>query len=130
MHAEPHHNFTALVNILNDANTQGGFTVTVLTDDIGFPLAASGGDVEATEMQSAVVAQIQKVVVRVQNHLGMAAPDELSLNDVRGNRLVCRTFPLNGSQIILAALIPKKEQTYRKLMNQAIRSIQRTMDGE
>lgn len=130
MRTEPNHHFTALADILNAANIQGRFTVTVLADDNGFPLAASQGDDEASETQSAVVAQIQKVVTQVQNHLGMDAPDELSLNDVQGKRLVCRTFPHNGDHLILAALIPKKEQTYRKLMNEAIRSIQQTLDGE
>jgi len=130
MLAEATHNYPALVDILNAANTDGDFTITVLTDDNGFPLASSDGDDDTSEMQSAVVAQIQKVVVRVQDHLGMAAPEELSLNDVHGKRLVCRSFPLSGINVILAALIPNKGQAYRKLMNRAIRSIQKTLDRE
>ncbi len=122
--------FSELVGVLKQLNSQGDFTITVLTDENGFPIASSDGDGDASELQSAVVAQIQKVIVTVQDHLSMAAPEELALNDVNGKRLVCRSFALSDNKVILAVQMPNKNKPYRQLMNRAIRSIQQTWNIE
>ena len=120
--------YTTLTEILNDINREGGFSITVLTDDNGLPLAASQEKDDTSEVQSAVVAQVQKVVQRVHNHLDMAAPEEISLNDIHGKRLVCRSFITADNNVILAVLIPSRDKSYRKLMNRAIREIHKIWD--
>jgi hypothetical protein len=53
----------------------------------------------------------------------MAQTDEISLYDSQGQRLVCRPFVANGYDMILAIIVPTKQQSYRRLTNQAIRNI-------
>jgi hypothetical protein len=120
-----HLRYREIADLLSQISQEGGFAVTVLTDENGFPMAAAGG-ADASEEQAAVVAQIQRVVLRVQDHLGMAAPEEITLNDVNGKKLVCRSFELGGTRVLLAVLIPSRGKSYRKLMNQAIHTIQKS----
>jgi predicted regulator of Ras-like GTPase activity (Roadblock/LC7/MglB family) len=118
--------YAVIADTLNDINAEGGFSLSVLTDENGLPIATSAGGEDESEVQAAVVAQVQKVVLRVRDHLSMAAPEEIALNDVNGKKLVCRSFEANGNNVVLAVLIPGRNQSYRKLMNRAIRSIQKT----
>lgn len=120
-----HLDYREITNLLNRIGQEGGFTVIVLTDENGLPLAATGG-ADASEEQAAVVALMQRVVLQVQDHLSMAAPEEITLNDVNGKKLVCRSFDAGGTRILLAVSIPSRGKSYRKLMNQAIHSIQKT----
>lgn len=128
MVSSTHLRYTIIADILRQMNQHGGFSITVLTDENGFPIASSDGMDESSEVQAAVVAQIQKVIVKVQNHLDMAEPEELSLNDVNGRKLVCRSFQAGESRVILAVLIPSRDKTYRRLMNQVVRSVQKTWE--
>jgi hypothetical protein len=125
MLAPTRYQFKALLDGLNQMTAEGNFTVAVLTDENGLPLAFSGASEDASEDQSAAVAQIQKMILRVLDHMSMAQPDEFALNDVNGTRLVCRSFQAAGSRLILAVQIPNRNQSYRKLMNGVIRSIQK-----
>lgn len=118
--------YAELTDIMQALNDRGNFVISVLTDESGLLLASSDQNPDTSEMQSAVGAQVQGLVQRVVRHLSMAEPEEITLNDVEGKRLVCRPFRLGDATVILAVLIPTKGQAYRKLMNQAIRSIQQT----
>jgi hypothetical protein len=122
-----HLRYHEIADLLDRMDQEGGFTVSVLTDENGFPLAATGGT-DASEEQAAVVAQIQRVVLRVQDHLSMAAPEEITLNDINGKKLVCRSFDTGGMRVLLAVLVPSRGKSYRKLMNQAIHSIQKAWE--
>lgn len=112
-------------NILQEMNQVGNFSISVLTNRHGFPLAAAAREGEDPDMQSAVVALIQKTAIQAENQLGMGETDEISLFDAQGNRLVCRPFMANGNHLILAVQIPDRHQSYRRLTNKAIREIQR-----
>jgi predicted regulator of Ras-like GTPase activity (Roadblock/LC7/MglB family) len=126
MVATTHLQYSALADVLKNLVSQGEFTIAVLTDKNGLPLASSDGDQMASEAQSAVVAQVQSVVIRVLGHLSMAAPDEISFNDVNGRKLVCRQFVVNNNEVVyLAVLIPSRLKSHRKLMNQAIHTIEK-----
>lgn len=125
MAAPIQYQYKDLVDLLNQMTASGGFSISVLTDENGFPIAYSGGSEDTSEVQSAAVAQIQKMVLRVLDHISMAEPDELALNDVNGAKLVCRSFQAGDTRLFLAVQIPDRHKSYRKLMNQVIRSIQK-----
>jgi hypothetical protein len=55
----------------------------------------------------------------------MAQTDEISLFDTKGRRLVCRPFSANGHNLILAVLVPDKQQSYRRLTNTAVNAIRK-----
>ena len=112
-----------LSDILAEMNEQGQFSISILTDQQGFPLASASAEGEDPDTQSAVVALVQKTAVQAHNQLGMGQTDEISLFDASGQRLVCRPFAANGYDMILAVRIPKRKQTYRRLTNNAIISI-------
>ncbi len=114
-----------LSKILHAMNQAGGFSVSVVTDRHGFPLASAAEPGQDPDTQSAVVALIQKTAGQAQNQLGLGQTDEISLFDNQGRRLVCRLFEANGHALILAVQIPNRHQTYRRLTNNAIRQIRR-----
>lgn len=120
---ETKHGSSQLSEILQEMNEAGGFAVSVLTDQHGFPLASAARSGDDPDTQSAVVALIQKTMAQATNHLGIGQTDEISLFDHEGNRLVCRPFEVNGYQLILAVRIDDRHKAYRRLTNQAIRKI-------
>ena len=71
-----------------------------------------------------MVALIQKTALQVRQHLGLAPTDEISLYDAEGHRLVCRPFKANGYDMILAILITERGQSYRRLTNKVVNTIQ------
>jgi predicted regulator of Ras-like GTPase activity (Roadblock/LC7/MglB family) len=115
---------TELARVLAEMNQQGNFAITVVTDRQGFPIAAAASPGQDPEIQSAVVALIQKTASQVRQQLGMAETDEISMFDAAGRRLVCRPFQANKYEMILAVLMLDKHQSYRRLTNQAISAIQ------
>ncbi len=114
-----------LNRLLAQLNQDGGFTISVLTDSQGLPIAAAGKDGLDSERQSAIVAMIQKTVSQVGNRLGMTEAEEISIYDSLGQRLVCRSFSANSHSLILAVTIPGSQITYRRLTRQAIAAITR-----
>lgn len=112
-----------LSEILQEMNEAGGFSIAVLTDRHGFPLASAAGQGNDPDTQSAVVALIQKTAAQATSQLGIGQTDEITLFDSEGNRLVCRPFDVNGHQLILAVRINDRHKAYRRLTNQAIRKI-------
>jgi predicted regulator of Ras-like GTPase activity (Roadblock/LC7/MglB family) len=115
-----------LSDILAEMNREGEFSIAVITDRQGFPLASAAAPGEDPDTQSAVVALVQKTAVQVHQQLGMAQADEISLFDADGQRLVCRPFSANGYDMILAVRIRNKKQSYRRLTNRAIREIKQS----
>ncbi len=114
---------TEIAAILAQMNQQGQFPIAVVTDRQGFPIAAAAAPGQDPDLQAAVVALIQKTATQVQNQLGMAQTDEISMYDTAGRRLVCRPFSANGHNMILAVVIPDRKQTYRRLTSLTISAI-------
>ncbi len=116
---------TEIAKLLAKMNDQGNFPIAVVTDRHGFPIASAAAPGQDPDLQSAVVALIQKTASQVQNQLGMAQTDEISLYDTEGRRLVCRPFIANEHNMILAIVVPNKKQSYRRLTNKMITAIKR-----
>lgn len=116
---------TELARLLAEMNEAGGFPIAVLTDRHGFPIASAGGPGQDPDTKSAVVALVQKTAGQAQQQLGMAATDEISLYDTNGQRLVCRPFIVKEHEMILAVLVPDKNQSYRRLTTKAVNAIRR-----
>ena len=114
-----------LAKLLAEMNLKGNFPITILTDRHGFPIAFSAAPNQDPEIQSAVVALIQKTASQARHQLGMAQTDEISLYDTEGRRLVCRPFSANGHDLILAVVVPYKTQNYRRLTNKVVNDIKR-----
>lgn len=114
----------ALTRILEEMNHEGGFPVSILTDRNGFSIASAADSNQDPQRQAAVAALVQKTAAQARNQLGMAQTDEISVFDARGQRLVFRIFAVSNGDLILAVLVPTKDQTYRRLTNKAIRAIQ------
>ncbi len=121
--AKPASASQVLNQLLNQLNQEGGFLISVLTDNQGFSLAAAVSNGMDSDVQSAVVAQVQKIAAQVGRQLGMAQASEIVLNDSNGQRLVCRPFHINGHDLILAVTVPDKVQSYRRVTNKAIEAI-------
>ena len=119
---------TELAGVLANMNKRGGFPIAVITDRHGFPIASATlptAEGQDPEIQSAVVALVQKTAGQVRDQLGMAQTDEISMFDTEGRRLVCRPFSANGHDLILAVLVSDKHQSYRRLTNTAVSAIRR-----
>lgn len=116
---------TELAKLLIEMNEAGGFPIAVVTDRQGFPIASAAAPGEDPDMQSAVVALVQKTAAQVREQLGMAQTDEISMHDTEGRRLVCRPFSANGHDMIMAVVVPDKNQSYRRLTNKTVNAIRR-----
>ncbi len=114
---------TQLAKVLAEMNSKGQFPIAVITDRHGFPIASAAAPDQDPDIQSAVVALVQKTATQASSQLGMSQTDEISLYDTEGRRLVCRPFNANGHNLILAILVPDKKQSYRRLTNEAVNSI-------
>ena len=110
--------------LLADLNKEGGFPISVLTNSQGLTIASSAKDGMDPERQSAVVAYMQKAILQASKQLGMAGADEISFFDMSGQRLVGRLFTVNGHELILAVMVPDRDQTYRRVTNHAVIRIQ------
>lgn len=117
---------TKLNRLLAEMNEKGRFPVSVLTDAQGLAIASASNNGMDTDHQSAVVALVQKMAGQVVRQLGMAATDEIALNDENGQRLICRPFQVHEHELILAVIVPEKEISYRRATNQTINDIRRT----
>ncbi len=113
------------IKILARLNQTGAFPIAVLTDEHGLPIAFAAQDGFDPERQSAVVALIQKTVTQAGKHLGMDATAEITLYDVSGQRLVCRSFTAGSYELILTVIVPGREQSYRRITTRAINEIRR-----
>lgn len=114
-----------MAQVLTDMNEAGGFLMAVITDRHGFPIAAATQSDQDPETPSAVVALVQKTAQQVEGQLGLAPTDEVSLSDAAGRRLLCRPIHIKEHQLILAVLIPTRQQAYRRLTNHAVSQIKR-----
>ncbi len=114
---------TRLNQLLEEMNMQGGFPIAVLTDRDGLPIASATTPGQDMDRESAIVAMVQRTAVQVQERLGMAETDEISVFDAAGRRLVCRPFQVHGQDMVLAVLVPDKEKKYRRLTNHAVTAI-------
>jgi predicted regulator of Ras-like GTPase activity (Roadblock/LC7/MglB family) len=124
-HTKPSLGSTVLNEVLAAMNRQGDFSITVLTDLDGLPIAWAAGRGQNPEMQAAAVAMVHKTTAQMRDRLGMAPIAEVTLQDTDGRRLICRPFSANGHNLILAVLAPNKNQSYRRLTNQAVTAIRR-----
>ncbi len=114
-----------LHQILSTLNNEGGFTFSVLTDSQGLAIASSSKSGTDPDLQSAVVALVQKTVAQAGQRIGLAPAEEISVYTQNGQRLICRFFEANEYHLILAVAVPEKDQKYRRLTNQAISQIGR-----
>ncbi|MCE1253410.1 MAG: hypothetical protein LWX83_07665 [Anaerolineae bacterium] len=112
-----------LHQILSNLNREGGFTFSVLTDSQGLAIASAGKSEGDPDMQSAVVALVQKSISQAGQRIGLDPAQEINVYTQSGQRLICRFFEAHDFHLILAVAVPGKDQKYRRLTNQAISHI-------
>ncbi len=115
-------------NILAETNEKGNFLCSLITDREGFPIAAISRTNTELEVLAAVIGLFQRATNQASEQLGIAISSEFTLNYENGNILVCRPFTSNGIDMILAFLLASKKQVYRRLMNQTISAVQKTLE--
>jgi predicted regulator of Ras-like GTPase activity (Roadblock/LC7/MglB family) len=112
-----------LNQLLLSLNNEGGFAFSVLTDSQGLAIASSAKQGYDPDLHSAVVALVQKTIAQVGPRIGLSQAEEISVFTQDGQRLICRFFDAAEYHLILAVIVPGKEQKYRRLTNQAISDI-------
>jgi predicted regulator of Ras-like GTPase activity (Roadblock/LC7/MglB family) len=115
--------FHELQKLLIQANQQGGFEQTLLTDLQGLPIASSTMETDQSENQAAIVSMIQKLTGQINTSLNMSQTEEFVLYDQNGKKLVIRSFEANTTELILSVLIPNNQTAYRRLMSNVIKTI-------
>lgn len=106
--------------ILDQMNREGGFPASIITGSNGLLVASSVSEGDNPEKQSAVVAKLLEAGDLVHAQLSLGSADELSFHAEDGRRLVCRPFSLNGNPMILAVVVPRRDQAYRRATNRTI----------
>jgi hypothetical protein len=119
---------TVIAKILAETNEKGKFLASVVTDREGFTIASASTGGQNPEIQGALVGLIQRMTSQASDQLGILPTAEFTLFDTAGNRFVCRPFFAKGIEMVLAFLIPGKDQSYRRIMSQTIDGIQQAFD--
>jgi predicted regulator of Ras-like GTPase activity (Roadblock/LC7/MglB family) len=114
-----------LTQLLGAMNERGRFTLSLLTDRQGFSIASAAKPEQNPDIKAATVAVVNKMLAQVREHLEMAPTDEIVLQGMDGQRLVCRPFRVEDHEFILAVLAPSKQHHHRQLTNQLIRDVRR-----
>jgi hypothetical protein len=122
---EPQSGSDQMNSLLARMNQEGGFPISVLSDTQGLTIAFAAAPDRDPERQSAAVAYMQKAAATVSRQLGMAEPDEISFYDSTGVRLICRPFHMEEHRLILAVVIPFRNQSYRRATNLAMQEVRR-----
>ena len=114
----------AFNGVLYQINREGGFDAAVLATNDGLSIAAAGS--YNADMLAAIVPQVKKFVLRARAGLDMAMVDEVSVVHTDRTRLVSRYFDVDGEELILTVIVPRR-RSYRRATNQAIREIKRIL---
>lgn len=117
---------TDMGDVLDQMNREAGFPASIVTGANGLLVASSVKSGDNPEKQSAVVAKLLEAGNLVQTQLSMGSTDELAFHAEDGRRLICRPFHLNGQNLILAVVVPRRDQAYRRATNRTI-SLLRTL---
>jgi predicted regulator of Ras-like GTPase activity (Roadblock/LC7/MglB family) len=110
---------------LQRINEAGHFEASVLATPDGLPIATvpAGYDSDVT---AAMVALLKSVAQQTQDQVGMAPLDEVSVRASDHIRLVCRSFRVDGEDLLLAVVVPREQRYHRQLTNRAIRELKLT----
>lgn len=112
--------------ILEEMNQEGGFDRSVLATSEGLPIASCPMQPDH-ELASAMIAMLQQVSVETQDHLNLAAVDEVTIRTEDRMHLVCRRIQSGTDWICLCALVPAGAY-YRRATNRAVRRIRELID--
>jgi len=108
--------------ILRQIIKQGGFSGAVVATSDGLPIAMVGTSQVDTMLLGAISASIKDLARRAHREL-----DEISMRDKKGKLVVSRYFSITAPQgqfnLLLAVQAPER-RSYRRLINQAVKSIQ------
>lgn len=121
-------NSTEISKILANAKEKGNFLAAILTDHEGFPIASASNEKQSPEIHAALVGIIQRVTSQATEQLGLSSAAEFSLFDANGHLFICRPFSSKSVEMVLAFLLPNKDQSYRRIMSQTISEIQGVFD--
>lgn len=113
--------------ILEEMNQEGGFDRSVLATSEGLPIASSPMQPDH-ELASAMIAMLQQVGAETQDHLNLAAVDEVTIRTEDRMHLVCRRIQSQSDWICLCALVPAGCY-YRRATNRAVRRINEMIEG-
>jgi predicted regulator of Ras-like GTPase activity (Roadblock/LC7/MglB family) len=117
-----------IARVLEGAVRDGGFSLAVLGDLEGFPVASAAAPGENADSKAAAMALVQRSATQARAQLGLGATDEILLNDDRGRRLVCRPLRAGENELILVVLIPERRQSYRLITSRALRDVRRIFE--
>lgn len=114
-------NISPFSEILEEMNREGGFDRSVLATSEGLPIASCPMQPDH-ELASAMIAMLQQVGAETQDHLNLAAVDEVTIRTKDRMHLVCRRIQSGNDWICLCALVPPGAY-YRRATNRAVRRI-------
>lgn len=114
-------NISPFSEILEEMNQEGGFDRSVLATSEGLPIASFPMQPDQ-ELASAMIAMLGQVSAETQDHLELAAVDEVTIRTEDRKHLVCRRIQSGNDWICLCALVPAGAY-YRRATNRAVRRI-------
>lgn len=102
-----------VIDLLSEANDEGGFPASLVCTTEGLPIASSG--TLPTDDLSAFTALFEDVVERARRDLGLEGVDEVTLRDPGFGRYVVRPLAFDGrTRAFLVAHVPTN-RTWRRL---------------
>jgi hypothetical protein len=102
----------------------GHFAEIILTDEQGLVICTAGEPTDQTEKQAAFFSMIRRVSSNAILEMELSGSAEFSFIDDNGKKLIVRPFEVHGSELILAIYLNKQNSPYKRLINNAIHTIQ------
>ncbi len=109
--------------VLRSMVEERGFVAAVLTTPVGLPLSSALREERSlSDILAAVAPVLEQAAQRTSARSGLEAADEVVIRSTDRTLLVCRFFGVGDQSLILASIVPKG-LSYRRVMNDAIRSV-------
>ncbi|MBX2804066.1 MAG: hypothetical protein KTR31_40695 [Myxococcales bacterium] len=113
----------SIVEILTEANEEGGFPLSLVSTDQGLLVACAGDEPLLDENIAALTALFDDVVRRSRRDLTLTAIDELTIRDSEVGRLVVRPLKTTTPRMFLVVRVPRS-RPWRRVSNQLVRDLE------
>jgi predicted regulator of Ras-like GTPase activity (Roadblock/LC7/MglB family) len=122
MHVE-RPDYGVLVEILEDMNTEGGYTASILARDDGLLMASAASPTTNREVVAAMSGYVASSVERMRDELGLGQLKDISVRCSEGKAVFRMIFSDVDHGLILAALMPRKIRYHNRALGKAATKI-------
>lgn len=119
--------YNRLPLILEEMNTEGGYTVSVLARGDGLLVASAASPTANRDLVAAMAGMIAEVAERVRFELKLGEVRDISLRCEQGKAVFKRVGARGNESLIIGALMPKHVRYHSRAIGKASTRLKRLM---